>query len=370
MKSALSESPGTIELTSANYANHVKGKNRYPFFIKVYNPFCAHCGIFKPFWEQFALTTASKHNAVRLGEINCNEEQKLCRDMPCSGYPCLIWSNGVDPTDLSSVMVVYDTDKLLTVFDALISTPVQYLEKNSDLQSYRESGLMFLLNYVSFDDPLCSTFYHTSNILNTTKFAMMKSDSSGIEIIYYGNRIGKMKDQKSVSQLEESVKNVIDRTFPFLDESRVSRFLKSPNKFILMIINKTDSIGNYPDLARVVPATYDNAWAYFDSAALDRIVTYLKPGDTYPVLIEYDPANETIRRYPGESFRAKQISEWLNISLASIDDTYSSDIPILMLLLLVPVVVLAVWSLWKPRSIRIDEEEELPLTVTEEEDFL
>jgi protein disulfide-isomerase len=62
-----------------------------PWFIKFYAPWCHHCQAMAPNWKQLAKEMAGKLN---IGEVNCEKEKRLCKDVGVRGYPTILFFKG------------------------------------------------------------------------------------------------------------------------------------------------------------------------------------------------------------------------------------------------------------------------------------
>ena len=58
-------------------------------FVKFFAPWCGHCRTLAPKWEQLSSKFADKKN-VKIAEVNCDQNQSLCRRNKIDGYPTLI----------------------------------------------------------------------------------------------------------------------------------------------------------------------------------------------------------------------------------------------------------------------------------------
>ncbi|KAK3353603.1 thioredoxin-like protein [Lasiosphaeria hispida] len=89
-----------------------------PWFIKFYAPWCHHCQAMAPNWEQLAKEMKGKLN---IGEVNCEAESRLCKDVRLRGYPTILFFKGGERTE-------YDGLRGLGDF-------VHYAEKAIDIAS-------------------------------------------------------------------------------------------------------------------------------------------------------------------------------------------------------------------------------------------
>ncbi|KAI9821307.1 MAG: hypothetical protein M1827_004043 [Pycnora praestabilis] len=62
-----------------------------PWFIKFYVPWCHHCQALAPNWAEMAKEMAGKMN---VGEVNCDVETRLCKDVRLRGYPTILFFRG------------------------------------------------------------------------------------------------------------------------------------------------------------------------------------------------------------------------------------------------------------------------------------
>ncbi|KAK2059221.1 thioredoxin [Colletotrichum caudatum] len=62
-----------------------------PWFIKFYAPWCHHCQAMAPNWQQMAKDMKGRLN---VGEVNCDVETRLCKDVRLRGYPTILFFKG------------------------------------------------------------------------------------------------------------------------------------------------------------------------------------------------------------------------------------------------------------------------------------
>lgn len=61
------------------------------WFIKFYAPWCHHCQALAPVWEQVG---KSMKGQLNVGEVNCDRENRLCKDVGVSGFPTIYFFKG------------------------------------------------------------------------------------------------------------------------------------------------------------------------------------------------------------------------------------------------------------------------------------
>lgn len=80
----------SISLTSESFQNMVT-MSQEPWFIKFHVPWCHHCQAVAPIWTQIGKEMKSKLN---IGEVDCEAEQRLCKDAHVSGFPTFLYFRG------------------------------------------------------------------------------------------------------------------------------------------------------------------------------------------------------------------------------------------------------------------------------------
>jgi protein disulfide-isomerase len=85
----------SVSLTSESFNQHISPtpskSTGAGWFVKFYVPWCTHCKHMADAWTEMAREMKGKLN---IGEVNCDAEAKLCKDMKLRGYPSLIFFKG------------------------------------------------------------------------------------------------------------------------------------------------------------------------------------------------------------------------------------------------------------------------------------
>lgn len=71
-----------------------------PWFIKFYAPWCHHCQAMAPNWQQMAREMQGKLN---IGEVDCDANNKLCKDAGVKGYPTILFFRGGERTEYNGM---------------------------------------------------------------------------------------------------------------------------------------------------------------------------------------------------------------------------------------------------------------------------
>lgn len=80
----------SVPLTAESFQNLVT-MTQEPWFIKFYAPWCHHCQAMAPNWQQMAKEMKGRLN---VGEVNCDAESRLCKDVRLKGYPTILFFKG------------------------------------------------------------------------------------------------------------------------------------------------------------------------------------------------------------------------------------------------------------------------------------
>ncbi|KAJ4416938.1 hypothetical protein N0V85_002054 [Neurospora sp. IMI 360204] len=77
-------------LTAESFQSQVT-MTQQPWFIKFYAPWCHHCQAMAANWAQVAREMKGRLN---IGEVNCEQEVRLCKDVRVTGYPTIQFFRG------------------------------------------------------------------------------------------------------------------------------------------------------------------------------------------------------------------------------------------------------------------------------------
>ncbi|KAK8080009.1 thioredoxin [Apiospora hydei] len=80
----------SVALTAESFQKLVT-MTQEPWYIKFYAPWCHHCQAMAPSWAQLAKEMKGRLN---IGEVNCDAESRLCKDVRVRGYPTVHFFRG------------------------------------------------------------------------------------------------------------------------------------------------------------------------------------------------------------------------------------------------------------------------------------
>ncbi|KAF2824533.1 thioredoxin-like protein [Ophiobolus disseminans] len=82
---------GLVEELTAEKFEKAVTNTMDPWFIKFYAPWCHHCQALAPNWHNLA---RQMRGHLNIGEVNCDEQKKLCKQAGVRGYPTMLLFRG------------------------------------------------------------------------------------------------------------------------------------------------------------------------------------------------------------------------------------------------------------------------------------
>ncbi|KAI5865154.1 thioredoxin-like protein [Durotheca rogersii] len=105
----------SVSLTAESFQTLVT-MTQEPWFIKFYAPWCHHCQAMASNWQQLAKEMKGKLN---IGEVNCDAESRLCKDVHLRGFPTVLFFRGGERVEYNGLRGLGDF--------------IQYAEKALDI---------------------------------------------------------------------------------------------------------------------------------------------------------------------------------------------------------------------------------------------
>lgn len=116
-------------LTAENFQRLVT-TTREPWFIKFYAPWCHHCQAMAPNWQGMARQMQGQLN---VGEVNCDVEKRLCKDVKVRGYPTILFFQGGERIEYDGLRGLGDlvsfANKALAVKDGVPTVTAAQFEE-------------------------------------------------------------------------------------------------------------------------------------------------------------------------------------------------------------------------------------------------
>ncbi|KAL4965589.1 putative disulfide isomerase [Aspergillus stella-maris] len=89
----------SVPLTAESFQKLVTASDD-PWFIKFYAPWCHHCQALAPNWAQLGKEMQSTLN---IGEVNCEVEQRLCKDARIQAFPTMYFFRGTEHVEYNGL---------------------------------------------------------------------------------------------------------------------------------------------------------------------------------------------------------------------------------------------------------------------------
>ncbi|KAI0869243.1 thioredoxin-like protein [Hypoxylon argillaceum] len=126
----------SVPLTAETFQNLVT-MTQEPWFIKFYAPWCHHCQAMAPNWQQMAKEMKGKLN---VGEVNCDVETRLCKDVRLKGYPTILFFKGGERVEYDGLRgfgdLLHYAEKALDICEGIKdvdATSLAELEKKEEV---------------------------------------------------------------------------------------------------------------------------------------------------------------------------------------------------------------------------------------------
>jgi protein disulfide-isomerase len=126
----------SVSLNAESFQNLVT-MTQEPWFIKFYAPWCHHCQAMASNWQQLAKEMKGRLN---IGEVNCDAESRLCKDVRVRGYPTIHFFKGGERVEYDGLRGLGDfihySEKALDICNGIQDVDLESfmeLEKNEEV---------------------------------------------------------------------------------------------------------------------------------------------------------------------------------------------------------------------------------------------
>jgi len=111
----------SIPLTAETF-QRVVTNSQESWFIKFYVPWCSHCQHLAPTWAEMAKEMEGKLN---IGEVNCEQNARLCKDAKVNAYPTIYFFRGGERVEYEGLRGLGD---LLSFGQKALDSDVKYVD--------------------------------------------------------------------------------------------------------------------------------------------------------------------------------------------------------------------------------------------------
>ncbi|GKT45621.1 uncharacterized protein ColSpa_05802 [Colletotrichum spaethianum] len=118
----------SVPLTAEKFQTLVT-MTQEPWFVKFYAPWCHHCQAMAPNWQQLAKEMKGRLN---IGEVNCDVETRLCKDVHLRGYPTILFFKGGERVEYEGLRglgdFVHYAEKAIDISEGVQDVDAESLE--------------------------------------------------------------------------------------------------------------------------------------------------------------------------------------------------------------------------------------------------
>jgi len=139
----------SIALTAENFQRLVTATHD-PWFIKFYAPWCGHCQAMAPNWQGMARQMKGQLN---IGEVNCEVEKRLCKDVKVRGYPTIMFFRGGERIEYDGLRGLGDlldfANKAVAVADPVMDVDAAKFE---ELEKKEEVLFLYFYDHATTEE--------------------------------------------------------------------------------------------------------------------------------------------------------------------------------------------------------------------------
>ncbi|KAK0793815.1 hypothetical protein LTR59_003491 [Friedmanniomyces endolithicus] len=118
-----------------------------PWFVKFYAPWCGHCQALAPNWQGMA---RQMRDQLNVGEVNCEVEKRLCKDVRVKSYPTLLFFRGGERIEYDGLRGLGDliefANKAIAVAEPLMDVTAA---KFAELEKKEEVLFLFFYDHAT-----------------------------------------------------------------------------------------------------------------------------------------------------------------------------------------------------------------------------
>ncbi|OJD15562.1 hypothetical protein AJ78_04185 [Emergomyces pasteurianus Ep9510] len=130
----------SIPLTAESFQKLVTNTH-VPWFIKFYTPWCSHCKAMSASWLQMA---RDMKGSLNVGEVNCEQEPRLCKDARVGSYPTIYFFRGGERVEYRGLRGLGDLVNYARKAVDVVGNGVQYVDAAAFKQMEETEEVIFL----------------------------------------------------------------------------------------------------------------------------------------------------------------------------------------------------------------------------------
>ncbi|RMZ86443.1 hypothetical protein DV736_g6334, partial [Chaetothyriales sp. CBS 134916] len=160
----------SIPLTAESFQKLVTN-SQDSWFIKFYVPWCSHCQHLAPTWAQMAKEMETKLN---IGEVNCDESPRLCKDAKVNAYPTVYFFRGGERVEYNGLRGLGD---LLSFAGKALDSDVKYVDAAGfkEMEETEEVIFVYFFDHATTAEDFAALDRLTLSLIGHAK--IVKTDS-------------------------------------------------------------------------------------------------------------------------------------------------------------------------------------------------
>lgn len=163
----------SVPLTAESFQKLVT-TSQDPWFVKFYVPWCSHCQHLAPTWAAIAKEMEGKLN---IGEVNCEQSPRLCKDAKVSAYPTIYFFRGGERVEYEGLRGLGD---LISFADKALDSDVKYVDAAAFKEMEETEEVIFVY---FFDDATTSEDFAALDRLTLSLIGHAKIVKTDSEIL-------------------------------------------------------------------------------------------------------------------------------------------------------------------------------------------
>ncbi|KAK5044720.1 hypothetical protein LTR84_010494 [Exophiala bonariae] len=160
----------SVPLTAETFQKLVTN-SQDSWFIKFYVPWCSHCQHLAPTWAEMAKEMEGKLN---IGEVNCEENSRLCKDAKVGAYPTIYFFRGGERVEYEGLRGLGD---LLTFGEKALDSDVKYVDAATfkEMEETEEVIFVYFFDQATTSEDFAALDRLTLSLIGHAK--IVKTDS-------------------------------------------------------------------------------------------------------------------------------------------------------------------------------------------------
>jgi len=161
----------SVPLTAESFQKLVT-TSQDPWFVKFYVPWCTHCQRLAPTWAEMAKEMEGRLN---IGEVNCEQSPRLCKDARVSAYPTIYFFRGGERVEYDGLRGLGD---LLSFANKALDSDVKYVDAATfkEMEETEEVIFVYFFDHATTSEDFAALDRLTLSLIGHAKIVKTDSD--------------------------------------------------------------------------------------------------------------------------------------------------------------------------------------------------